>query len=79
MITSKSINILKFRKIQIQIQVDIQLWLFSRIGHAKDKEVHFLCCDQKGEWQVCKSSSCGSKQLEVGNHYFTNIVPTAIC
>jgi len=31
----------------MQIQVHVHLWSFSCIGHVKDKEVYFLCCDRK--------------------------------
>jgi len=48
MIKSKSIKILEYRKISIQIPVNVPLWSFLFIGYAKDKEVglYFLqqCC-----------------------------------
>jgi len=43
-------------------QVHVPLWPFSCIRHATDKEVYFLCCDQKARTQVRKASHCGSKQ-----------------
>jgi len=53
MITSKSTNILKCRKIYIQVHVHLRS--FSCIRHAKDKEVYFLCCDQKA-WTASAQS-----------------------
>ena len=32
---------------QMQNKVHVYLWSFSFIGHAKDKEIYFLCCDCK--------------------------------
>ena len=52
MITSKSINISKCRKIQIQGHAHLRP--LSCVTHAKDKEVYFVCCHQKkslnGKW-----------------------------
>ena len=53
MITSKFINILKCRK--IEIQVHLHIWPYSFIRHATDKEVYFLCCDQKARTASAQS------------------------
>jgi len=55
-------ELLKCRK--ISIQVHIHLRPFSCIRHVKDKEVYFLCCDQKARMASAQSFTLWQQEVK---------------